>query len=280
MPKIMVLGDTHGNRDATISAVNSAHMQGVTAIVQVGDFGLWDHFADGVIFLDTVNETLRRHGIRMFAIGGNHENWIRWNWYVENNDKDAWGFTYLRSNIRIAPKVHHWEMYGKQMACAGGAVSIDRDYRLKKEKSTGLGPNTMFWWDEQLLDADVMDYPETKVDYLFTHDCSNYTPFRDRMKPDFESQIHRQRIDAVLRKALPEMHFHGHMHTKYDWMNRVPDGDDGEQWVQTYGLECDGMFWNWGILDTETDEFRFRPMAPSLEPSNQSTAVVPFIPGD
>lgn len=258
MAKIMVLGDTHGNTPFTTNIVGRAKRHDARHIIQVGDFGLWDHFEDGVRFLDALNEALRRDGTKLFAVGGNHENWVRWNWYIENNPKRADGWTYLRSHIYIAPKTMHWEWFNKRFALAAGAVSIDRDWRLEKERDADLGPNNLFWWDEQLLDADVDAMESKKVDFLFTHDCSNATPFKSRMKPDFESQTHRQRIDAVLRKTAPEVHFHGHMHTKYDWMN-LHDSIVGAHYTQTYGFECDGMHWSWGILDTETEVFEFCP---------------------
>jgi hypothetical protein len=259
--KIMVIGDLHGETPWATRIIKNARRHGAKKAIVVGDFGLWDHFEEGVRFLDSLNDSLRHDGVKLYAVGGNHENWVRWNWYVENNPQDQYGFTYLRSHIMLMPKVFQWDWEGKRFGSAGGAVSIDRDWRLAREKESGLGPNTLFWWDEQFTDKDLAEYPTRKVDYLFTHDCSNSTPWRNRLKPDFESQMHRQRIDGVLKKARPEMHFHGHMHTKYDWMNLVGDN----HWTQTYGLECNGMFWNWGILDTDSDEFEFAP--PSVKPT-------------
>lgn len=254
MTKIMILGDTHGNSKWAPKIVRHAARHDAKRIVQLGDFGLWDHMEDGVRFLDALNESLRRDGVKLIAVGGNHDNWPRWNWYVENNPKTDEGFAILRSHIYLVPRTLHWTWNDKTFAAAGGAVSIDKAWRLEKERNAGV-TNTIYWPDEQLLDEHVEAFPEKKVDYLFTHDCSNATPFHGRLKPDMDSQIHRQRIDAILKKSRPEMHFHGHMHTKYDWMNRT----GGDHWTQTYGLECDDMFWSWGILDTEAEDFTFVP---------------------
>lgn len=243
MFKVLVLGDTHGNVNWATKAVRTAHRLGAKTIVQVGDFGLWDHKEDGVKFLDTLNQTLRHHGVKMRVVGGNHENWDRWDWYVENNPKDYHGFSFLRSHIRIAPKVHSWVWNGKRCLMVGGAVSIDKAWRKEGES----------WWaGEQLKDWQVDTAKVyTTTEYLFTHDCSNRTPWRSRLKPDLDSQMHRQKIDEVLSAVQPKVHFHGHMHEKYDWMNMV--GDD--KWTQTYGLECDGMYASWGLLDIDTGEF-------------------------
>src|SRR5574338_68442 len=244
--RILILGDTHGNTQAATQAVDYARDNGMKIIVQCGDFGLWDHMKGGVKFLDTLNERLRLRGVKMYVVGGNHENWDRWEWYVNNNPKDYHGFTYLRSHIRIAPKVHAWGWNGKSCLMVGGAVSIDKPYRVAGKS----------WWPNEVLTWDEVERAKSfgKVDYLFTHDCSNRTTFYGRLKPEPDSQTHRQQIDSILAVVKPKVHFHGHMHTKYDWLNMV--GDD--IYTKTYGLECDGDWDNMGIFNVMTGDFKFR----------------------
>lgn len=246
----------------------------------VGDFGLWTHVANGHDFLDEVQEAARINNLTVYAIGGNHENWDHWNWIVENMPTHK-GFAMVRRRILLAPKVHKWTWANKQFVGAGGAVSIDKQWRLEKERGTnaygestssGSGHRTLWWPDEELTDQDVIKFQKmgVKADYLFSHDCSNYTPFRGRLKPDPDSQRHRHRIDDVLRAVKPEIQIHGHMHTKYDWINGLVYGtsafDSSETTghsTQTYGLECNSDYNSWGILDTETNEFSFRGMSDS-----------------
>lgn len=251
MDPVMVLGDTHGNTLAATQAVDLAKDLGTKQIFQVGDFGLWDHKKEGVTFLDTLNERCRLRGVTMRVVGGNHENWDRWDWYTDNNPKDYHGFTYLRSHIRIAPKVLKFGWNGKRILFVGGAVSVDKAYRK---------PGTEWWAGEQLTDAQVYQAMQTgPADFLFTHDCSNATPFRGRLKPDLDSMAHRQKIDSVLRAVKPRYHFHGHMHTKYDWENLVGANANGDAvYTQTYGLECDGHMNNMGLLDLDTGNFLWR----------------------
>ena len=266
--RILIAGDTHGDERNIQHKINMAVEFGVQRIVVLGDFGLWwGH--DGIEYLDYVNEAAKKVNRQVFAIPGNHENHEYWDALYEHGPKSR-GWAYIRSNLLIAPKVLDFTWGGKQFVVAGGAVSIDKDYRLEYERTKGKkiwSPN------EQLTDEDVNDILATrfahgqKVDYLLTHDCSDATPWKHRLKPDADSQIHRQRIDKVLKAVKPAVHFHGHMHEKYDWQNRV--GDD--VWTQTYGLECNRDIFSWGILDLETDEFKW-----SLDVINEDESIYPI----
>jgi hypothetical protein len=155
-------------------------------------------------------------------------------------------------------------------------VSIDKGWRKMKENgwdeyrekyvsSKATGPGTLWWPNEELTDQDVMAIQNItgQADYLFTHDCSNHTQWKNRLKPDADSERHRRRIDKVIATTKAKMHFHGHMHEKYDWLNSRSHGfyspdEPGAIVTQTYGLECNKDFDSWGILDTETNKFAFR----------------------
>lgn len=256
---MLIAGDTHGDLKSIEHKIEMAVKHGVQRIVVLGDFGLWWGF-EGVDFLDTINAKLKAANRQLFAIPGNHENHELWDALYEHGPKSH-GWAYARTHVLLAPKVLDFVWGGKQFMVAGGAVSIDKDYRLKYEREKGekiWSPN------EQLTDAQVDEILATRfnrlvsksaprVDYLLTHDCSDRTPWHGRLKPDIDSQIHRQRIDKVLGAVQPKVHFHGHMHTRYDWMNRV----SGDDYTQTYGLECNRDVDSWGILDLDTDEFTF-----------------------
>ena len=257
MRELILIGDTHGMTTELVGLINQRlHNQAAMTIVQLGDFGLWTHERGGSAFLDRVNEALAKQGKTLYALGGNHENWDHWNWMVANLAKSNKGFAVLRSNIRLAPRVHSWSWGGKRMQIVGGAVSVDREPRQKEMRQ---GRPASWWPAEQITDAEVDSIPWSKVDYLFTHDCASSTPFKHNLVPDPESQIHRQRIDEVLRRTNPELHFHGHMHDGYKWQNMVKGLDGNAHYVQTYGLadQWDARF-HWGVLDLEDNQFTFR----------------------
>jgi hypothetical protein len=74
--------------------------------------------------------------------------------------------------------------------------------------------------------------------------------------------MHRQKIDRVLASVKPKFHFHGHMHTKYDWVNAYPYGYSAfanEEWTgpetRTIGLEAFQDFNSWGVLDVDSEQW-------------------------
>jgi hypothetical protein len=251
--RIMLAGDTHGGIGHIEHKINMARANGIQRIVVLGDFGLW--WGHGAIrFLDEVNDLAKNVDVQIFALPGNHENYEWWESLVLNSPAKSKGWAYVRSNVLLSPRVHDFVWGGKQFLIAGGAVSIDKKMRLENEKYSG---RKTYSPREQLTDTEVDSILASRfangigVDYFLTHDCSNMTPFSHSLVPDFDSQIHRQRIDTILRAVKPKNHFHGHMHHRYEWMNRVGGGE----WTQTYGLDCDNNDWSWGILDLSKDEF-------------------------
>jgi hypothetical protein len=254
--RIMIQGDSHGIKGDILPKIYQAGEWKINHLLVVGDFGLWTHKAENHEWLDEVNEAARINNLSVYAVGGNHENWDHWEWYCENHPVKGWGM--VRRRVLLAPKTFKWKWGKKQFFGAGGAVSIDRKERLEEERGWqdrytlqwrgGSGPKTLWWPNEQLLDADVdriLSWDED-CDYLITHDCSNYTPWGHRLKPDLDSQIHRQRIDRLLKGVQPKFHFHGHMHEKYDWVNEYSGGG-----ARSIGLAAHRSPYSYGVLDVE-----------------------------
>lgn len=262
--KLLVAGDTHGYTEDVKQKIDIAkEIGGIDRIMIVGDFGLWWGY-DAVRFIDDINRYAEDNNMYIFAIPGNHDNYEHWKW-VNDTQPTSSGFGYLRTRVLLAPRTHMWKWAGKQFASAGGAVSVDKEYRQGIERGYDIYDKRKVTahrcWEpnEQLTDGEVSSLVNgakgKEVDYLFTHDCSDKTPFYNRMKPDFDSQIHRQRIDKVLKGLQPRFHYHGHMHNVFDWENFVGIKDNEAVYTQTYGLECNDDFNSWGVLDTADDSF-------------------------
>lgn len=243
--KIMVLGDTHGETQWTKDIVKRAHRMKVEKIIQVGDFGIWTHEAEGHRFLDTVNEELRRVGIKMYFVGGNHENWDHLNWFQKNNAKSGDGHTYIRSHILYTGRVHRWT-WGekgseKVFQAVGGAVSVDKNWRT-------VGKT--LWLDEEIPESVVygLEKAGRQCDYLFTHDAPSCVPMSS-LKPDMDSARHRGLMDRIGRAVRPNLWFHGHYHK---WMEYSFMHQQGYAFV--YGLDRDFQYYSYVLLDTETDD--------------------------
>lgn len=264
-----MVGDTHGFAWAVRPKLQAAKKLGADRILILGDFGIWQGHP-GMVFLDEINKEAMDLNIKIYALGGNHENWPLWNQYIENATAFNSGFAYVRSNVLIAPKVHNFKWDNKRFFIAGGAVSIDRQQRVPGHS----------WWPEEILTDDELASvlkvnPEVEWDYLFTHDASDHTRWGYHLIPDPESQLNRQRIDKVIAHLKPRMQFHGHMHARYEWVNTASHGhrptafdDASYEWdgpsTLTYGFECNDDKYSWGLLDTERDQFYWPDKAYSL----------------
>ncbi len=248
--QIMIVGDWHGNTPWALGVIKVAQKHSMRKIISCGDFGIWTHREDGITYLDAMNAQLREQGTKLYFVGGNHENWDHLLWHEEHSPRTYQGHVIIRSHIFFIPNGMFWKWNDKTFMGVGGAVSVDKDYRLAIEKE----PRTL-WWPQEQLDDRVIDLIESKVkvtnlkvDYLITHDCPTNAPFWGRLKPDIESQYHRQKMDRLGRIVKPKWWFHGHMHDRY-----VYDFPMYEPTTQVRGLENDGRQWNWLVLDTVND---------------------------
>jgi len=275
--KFIIAGDWHGDCNAqsaasnpspkyartkkasSIVAIDNAVKYGAEFIIQVGDFGLWPGWF-GMVYLDRMNAALIEANVRVIWLDGNHEDFDQLDRLKQYGLKNQRGQFFLRSNILYSPRGTAWVMDNKRFMTVGGAYSIDKEWRKAGES----------WWpQETLTDNEVLgivnnarsrrERGKPEVDYLFTHDCHPYTPFKHRLKNDPESNIHRDKIKEIADAVRPKMWWHGHMHEKYVW--ELPHGvpfDPVEGPVtKVFGLADGREKESWGVLDTETDEFLF-----------------------
>lgn len=236
----MVLGDCHGEGKFVRDKIFWAKKHGIERILQVGDWGIWTHEEEGVRFLDHVNAALRETGIKLYFLAGNHEQWDHLDWHEKNSPKDYSGHTFIRSHILYTGRVNRWTWDNKVFQAVGGAYSIDRNRRV-------VGKS--LWLQETIPDNVVygLERAGRQADYLFTHDAPTCVPMAN-LKPDIESEIHRQKMDRIGKAVRPNLWFHGHYHK---WMEYSFVHQEGHTFV--YGLDRDYQYYNHVILDTETD---------------------------
>lgn len=275
--KLLIHGDLHGDANAqgaanvvspdaarkknaaSIIAVDNAVKHGCQFIIQVGDFGLWPGWF-GFVYLDRLNAALIEANVRLIWCDGNHEDFDQLERFVKYNPTNQRGQVFIRSNILYSPRGTQWVLDNKRFMTVGGAVSVDREWRK---------PHESWWEQEQITDVQMQgiinnararrERGKPEVDYLFTHDCHPHTPFKNRLKPDFDSVVHRDKIKAIVDEVRPRMWWHGHMHERYDWTlpHGVPFSYEDGPTTKIFGLADGREKDSWGILDTETDEFTF-----------------------
>ena len=115
---IILLGDIHGDYRVLRRAIDGAIKRKATALIQVGDFGLFpgneEHFYHAC-----------QTDLPVYFICGNHDDCTRWRNY------DVLGKVFGNANLHYVPRGSVLELDGRTIAFMGGAASIDKKWRLK-----------------------------------------------------------------------------------------------------------------------------------------------------
>src|SRR4051794_7894659 len=158
--RILVAGDVHRKGAWFGELCRAAQEQDADVILQVGDFGYWEHKAVGVDFLDEVEGHLAALGRDCVWIDGNHENHAMLRAaYGPGPD----GFVPVRQRLSYAPRGHRWTWDGVGFMALGGAPSFDQWMRTPGES----------WWPEETVTDDeaATAVAGGPVDVLVSHDC-------------------------------------------------------------------------------------------------------------
>lgn len=232
--RILLAGDVHGNCSFVISLLDQARSQGCNRIVQLGDWGAWEHVPDGLKFVRDVERHAAKRGITIWWLDGNHDNLAET--LRRHPDRDDEGFHIVSPHVRYIPRGHRWTWHGMRFAAYGGAYSVDKQWRLDLEKQR-RAPGTVWFPGEEMTDEEadqlLVADPAT-VDVLLTHDKP-----RDS-RPDWNRKDipgcwpNQDRIQAVARTLLPRLLVHGHLHYRYTDRIRVGGG-----WCRVEGLAAD-----------------------------------------
>jgi Icc-related predicted phosphoesterase len=251
MSSIGLLGDTHGNGNWTVNAIQRFHENGIQKVVQAGDFGIYDS-QSGARFAKRVNLLLQKHEMMLYVIPGNHEDWD----FIDSMHVHDDGWMHYRSNIYVSPRGHRWEWEGVSFVGLGGAPSVDRTYR---ESIMEAHPKQKVWWDQEVITQQDVDNVVAGgyADIMITHDVPYGVPsLEDRIRPNpigFEARDlayaleGRKLMEQAVLGVKPALLVHGHYHFL------VQDRYTGEDFeTRILGLDCDGSNYSLGELDLET----------------------------
>lgn len=252
--RTLILGDVHGNEKFFARACRVAAREGCEAIMQVGDFGYWEHHPNGKRFLATAEWELKSRDLTCYWICGNHENHpLLWEKYGEGLMDTETGvhidnqFVPVRDHILYVPRGARWEWDGTSFLGCGGAYSIDKPRRI----IDGDG-----WWatemitDEQVA-ASVAPGP---VDVMFSHDAPMEFDLPAMVFKDIypDSEYNRKQLSRIVTKVEPNLLVHGHYHHRYGSWLELRSGKNMR--VEGLGADMDGDGRAWMVLDTGLEE--------------------------
>lgn len=211
MSLICVVGDLHGNTLRAKKAIQFAAEKGCSAVIQLGDFGLWPG-PKGKRYLETVFDTTAECKMRFLWIAGNHENWdeidkwkAEWTWPLTHEHPHV-----MSEYVSYVPDGARFRLDGIRYGALGGAYSVDKSLRT---------PFISWWPQEEPTMEDVDRLGEAPLDVLLTHDAPAkpegggmiLTDRRER-----EAGNARHLIRLALENTCPRTLFHGHWHYRYD----------------------------------------------------------------
>lgn len=217
--------------------MDRAQQYGITCIVQLGDFGYWEHQDEGK-FLDQLSRLAKNYGVAVYWIDGNHENHVLLrSTYCVPERTDENGFVQMRDRIFYIPRGTAWEWAGVRFLGLGGAFSVDRNSR-KVGRS--------FWFEETITDEEVelaCENGKDGVDVVFAHDVFTGVDINlvfamqgRYLSKSPPSDRNRDRLKTVVDAVQPSQFLHGHYHVYYKQNVMQHYGP-----VRVVGLGCDGM---------------------------------------
>lgn len=224
--KIMIAGDTHGNFLHLMDLIEEAESHEIKTIMQLGDFGYWEHTPEGLFFLEELNHQLMKRSITLHWLCGNHDNHpMLWDTYGHRS------VNMVRQNIIYHARGGTCFLDQTPVMTLGGAFSIDVDQRRKWMKQ---GTPECWWETEMLTEDQVADALVAGTVcppvIMFTHDAPEGAPINKlanlRLSAILEakSQENRIKVRRVVDALEPQYLFHGHFHTRLEYDLRTSDG--------------------------------------------------------
>lgn len=244
MTRVLVLGDTHADWDATKRVLNRMLTDDIEAILQVGDFGYWPHMSDWHVelgrFLDDREVTLH------FA-DGNHEDHESLNALYEGAHRNS---VFLDPDTKRVQHHRRGSVYSFEntdVMFFGGAASVDR-----KMRTPGIS-----WFSQELPTWQDFEFAVKFAEvwapeFVVAHDTPDFAPPQyDRHQQtlwpaeDIQTSKHVRMIMAKLCEAVePKVWFAGHHHKRMTEVKNgttfevmACNGEPFDEWAQVFDLD-------------------------------------------
>ncbi|ROO84524.1 calcineurin-like phosphoesterase family protein [Actinocorallia herbida] len=236
-------GDWHGNSSWAHRVIRALPEllpeESPRLVLHCGDFGVWP---GGEKFLRKVDRALAEVDGVLGFVDGNHEDFSALHAAPRFEGKGA-----VRERIWHLRRGHRWTWHGRTWLALGGAVSLDRSFRVQ-------GRN---WWaDEEITRAEAAEIGAAgPAEVMVTHDCPASVEHVFRPLPPWlsgrdlaDGVAHRALLQDVVDEVRPSHLMHGHLHRAYRRTVPMAHGP-----VEVTGLESDGArTGNWAVLDVRT----------------------------
>lgn len=230
--RILVIGDTHGDKNNISNLMAVAISHECDKIFQVGDFGYFPNDKDSNSFLDFCSSEIYRSGIPIHFIRGNHDD-------VVSLNKLGFGIHSIRENLFYHSDGFVWQWGEKKFVGIGGAFSIDRMYRTE-----GID-----WFREEQIPLYLTEKEIGKVDILFSHDAPTSSDIDHLL--DFRMDIgtigNRNKLQLICENVRCSKVIHGHYHKRYECCGRFVDG--GRFDILSLGANVNMLSEQWEILE-------------------------------
>lgn len=208
MRRYLFLGDTHNDLDFAESAAKLAR-QHDAELIQLGDWGFTFTWPDSTQ-LEELSNMLVGLGVTMRFVDGNHDNHPH---LKKLRGRARVHGVVIAKNVIYQPRGSiHEDEDGTRFLFLGGAPSIDRANRVEGKS----------WWPEEIItdaDLDLALSAKEPIHVLVTHDAPAFPPgFTPKGSPSYQRDqlLSMKRVDKLIRHYRPQLHTHGHWHTRYD----------------------------------------------------------------
>lgn len=216
---IIYIGDIHGEFKTLIHLLKRYKIEDST-LIQVGDFGL-GFFKETKDRMDLVelNMFLKKINCDLLAIRGNHD------------DPKFFDGSFDLSRIKLLPDYTVLMIGDLKHLFVGGAVSVDRSFRIKRDSIKG---KKSYWENETFILDESKLIGLSDIDVLITHSAPSFAypylteVFDSNMQERFNEDeylkldITKERNDLsnlfnILRSngSNVKYHLYGHFHQSY-----------------------------------------------------------------
>lgn len=206
---IMLVGDLHGDYARADHAIQEAHANGITEMIQCGDWGMIWPNKYGPMENQTkrLSNCLMRNKVHMRFIDGNHDVFSEL-FPLERTDHN------LTLNLTYQHRgSSHTYPDGTKVVFMGGAPSIDYEWRT---------PGISWWPEEQITENDVnRALSHGRADIVIMHDAAEKPEGlkeTSNMTFNMRAADSCMRVRRVLDVLRPALRVHGHYHVKYTKM--------------------------------------------------------------